>query len=116
MFACRTERNLCIFLYSYVSFVFASVLLFPLERGDLLWLLASGGIFISVELLNTSLERLADAVDDHCKSAHQSHCFVALKHTKDIAAAASLVSLVFTIMTFLIVLAPYVLLVRVLPS
>jgi len=47
----------------------------------------SGGIFLSVELINTALERFTNAFDAHSQSIHSP----AIKATKDIAAGASLV-------------------------
>lgn len=107
-FACHTERNLQLFLLAYIPAFIVAATFFTLDRFELLWLITTGGAFLSIELINTSLERLADAVDDHCKSAHQSHCFAAVKHAKDIAASASLMSLTVTIITFITILLPHV--------
>jgi len=108
-FACRTERNLRLFLWGYLPLLLFSSLLLPLGKEEVLLFLISGGLFVCVELINTALERLADAADDHCTSAHQSYCFVTVKHAKDVAAAASLVSLIVVVLVFFIVIVPHVL-------
>jgi len=115
-YACRTERNLRLFLLGFFPLLLFSSLFFPLEKVEVLLFLLSGGLFVCIELINTALERLADAVDDHCTSAHQSHCFVTVKHAKDVAAAASLVSLIVAILVFIIITAPHVLFGRVPPG
>ncbi len=102
-YALRTERNLRLFGIGYTC-VIALMLFLPLAVGEWISLLLAGGAFMSVELLNTGLERLADVMDDHCKSEHRSHCYVALKHTKDVAAAASLVSFVVVVMVILLII------------
>ena len=103
--ALRTERNLRMFLVFYVSVLLAALPLY-LRPWEWFGLLLGGGFFLSVELLNTALERLADSVDDHCKKEHGSNCFVALRSAKDIAAAASLISLIILVLIILVIFFP----------
>lgn len=88
--AFMTELNLKVFLLAYAcSLVIAAFLrLTPLEWAVLL---LSGGIFLTVELINTALERFTDAFDAHAKNQNDIH-FEAIKATKDVAAGASLVA------------------------
>jgi diacylglycerol kinase len=90
--AVQSGRNLQLFLVSYLLLVLYASLL-PLSSSEWLALLVSGGLFLITELLNTALEHLADAVDDHLKGEHRKESFTAIKMAKDIAASASLVSL-----------------------
>ena len=106
-YAFRTERNIRLFVSTYTLLVLLAFL-FQFGASEWLAFLLSGGLFLSTELLNTGLERIADAVDDHCKQAHQSHCFTALMHTKDLAASASLISLAVVIVTVLILFVPHI--------
>lgn len=102
LYAFKTEKNLRLFGGGY-ALVLALALFLPLQPWEWVALLLSGGAFMSIELLNTSLERMVDVMDDHCKSEHQSHCYTALKVTKDIAAAASLVSFSAAVMVILLI-------------
>ncbi|MBM3301141.1 MAG: diacylglycerol kinase, partial [Deltaproteobacteria bacterium] len=71
-------------------------------------LLVSGGAFMAVELFNTALERLTDAVDALPKERANASLHASMKATKDVSAAAALVGLVSVIVTLLIVLVPKV--------
>lgn len=86
------ERNLRLFFVAYSGVLLVAAFL-HVTMGEWMALILAGGFFLSIELLNTALERLADIVDDHLKAAHCTHTFEDLKTTKDVAAAASLVSL-----------------------
>lgn len=101
------EKNLQIFLPAY-----AVVLMLGLWIGLLAWewlaLILTGGFFLSIELLNTSLERLADILDDQKKVVGSRKYHSTLKASKDVAAGASLVSLTATIVVIIIVFMPYV--------
>ena len=81
-----TERNLRLFGWFYViSLAFAVALHISLiEWGIVVF---SGGMFLAIELVNTALEHFSDAFDTHSKSIYTP----AIKATKDIAAAASLI-------------------------
>lgn len=103
--ALQGERNLQIFLVVYVSLLLAALPLY-LRPWEWFGLLLGGGFFLSVELLNTALERLADSIDDHCKKEHGSNCFTALRSAKDIAAAASLICLIVLVLIVLVIFLP----------
>ena len=113
-YALKTERNLPIFVATYLVF---SIIALRLSFTSAEWalFLFSGGFFASIELLNTALERIADAMDDHCKREHRAHCFTAIKHAKDIGAAASLVSLLVVGCVLLILFLPHLMPFIVLP-
>lgn len=105
----RCERNVRIFLPCFVLLLLLCAWL-RLLHWEWVLLLLSGGSFLAVELLNTALERLTDAVDElHREKGTSFH--QGLKATKDIAAAGSLISLLAFLLTTAIVLWPYVLLV-----
>lgn len=103
--ALREERNLRLFAFFYVLILLAALPLY-LRPWEWFALLLSGGVFVSTELLNTALERLADSIDDHCKKEHGSNCFAALRATKDIAAAASLICLIVLVLIVLVIFLP----------
>jgi diacylglycerol kinase len=65
-------------------------------------------MFVSVELLNTAIERLTDVLDDQKKVVGRNHYFKMLKAAKDTGAAASLISLIAMIAVTCIVFSPYV--------
>ncbi len=94
--AIRKEKNLQLFLGGYLLLLLYASLL-PLAIGEWLALFLAGGFFFVTELLNTALERLADAFDDHLKAEHRKENFASIRIAKDIAASASLVSLLVVI-------------------
>lgn len=105
--AVSTERNIQCFLIVYIPLLLVG-LLSVLRTWEWFAFLGSGMLFMSIELLNTAFERLADCVDDHCKKKHGDDCFSAIQHTKDIAASASLCGLIFVAVTILIIFVPRV--------
>jgi len=105
-YALKTERNIRIFLTTYFLF-FLLALRFSFSAGEWMIFLLAGGFFVTVELLNTAMERIADAMDDHCKREHRADCFTAIRHAKDIGAAASLVSLLVVVLIMLFLFVPY---------
>lgn len=90
--AFTTERNLKLFLAFYIlSLIIAEIL--STTRLEWAIVIFTGGTFLAFELLNTSLEHFSDAFRDHTRSHDDSHDS-AVKATKDIAAGASLLSLI----------------------
>jgi diacylglycerol kinase len=104
--ALSTERNLKLFALGVVLSLFLAAL-FRLYPADWVLLLTAGGVFLSVELLNTALERFTDAFDVHSKKQADAHT-AAIKATKDIAASASLVIGLAWVSIICIVFWPYV--------
>ncbi len=106
--AARTERNLKVFsLGVLVSLGLAAF--FQLEPTDWVLILLAGGTFLSVELLNTAVERIASAFYRHMEDAKDTvKHHPATKATKDVAAAAALVTAVMWAAVVMIVLWPYV--------
>lgn len=81
-----TERNLRLFgIFYLLSLMLGVTLRIALWEWQIV--IFTGGVFLSIELLNTALEHFTDAFDAHSRSIHYS----AIKATKDIAASASLV-------------------------
>ncbi len=105
--AVQVEPNLQLFLpvYGLVLLLGGMVQLIAWE-----WLaiIITGCMFISVELLNTAIERLTDVLDDQKKVVGRNHYFKMLKAAKDTGAAASLISLIAMIAVTCIVFGPYV--------
>jgi diacylglycerol kinase len=101
------ERSLQLFIPVYILVLVLGGLA-NLLMWEWLALVLSGGFFLSIELLNTSLERLADVLDEERKLAGRRGFHAKMKATKDVAAAASLMSLIAVIATVCIVFAPYV--------
>lgn len=105
--AIAIERNLQLFIPVYILVLVLGGLV-GLLTWEWLALILAGGMFLSIELLNTSLERLADVLDEERKLAGRRSFHAKMKATKDVAAAASLMSLVAVIATVCLVFAPYV--------
>ena len=99
------EENLRKFMIAEVLFCIAGVL-FSLSRGEWFGLLSSGVIFIVAELLNTALERIADTLDDLEKKRNAGHYHPGIKTTKDVAASASLIALLFHSCALLLIFLP----------
>lgn len=102
--AVRTERNLKLFVAGYVGSILVSLVL-QIDGFSWAFILFSGGTFLAIELLNTALEHFSDAFDSHSKKQDDIH-YAAIKATKDIAAAAALVSALAWVAVSLIVLLP----------
>jgi|CXWL01.1.fsa_nt_gi diacylglycerol kinase len=105
--AFKHERNLRSFLWGYIV-VLACGASLHLLTWEWLAIVFCGGIFLAVELLNTALERLTDVIDQNRKIEGGTTYHAGLKAAKDVAAAASLISLVMTIIVVCIVFVPYV--------
>ncbi len=103
-YAFRTERNFRLFLFGYTASLFLPLIL-GLGRTEFPVVIAAGGFFLAIELLNTALERFADAFDSHTKKQDDVH-FQAIKCTKDIAAGASLVCAYVWAITLLFIFIP----------
>ena len=105
--AMQTERNLRLFFLG----VLCSLLLaafFHIDTSDWIMVLVTGGTFLSVELLNTALERFTNAFYKHIEEAKDTHKHhKAMKTTKDVAAAASLVTAIAWTAVMIIIFWPY---------
>jgi len=104
--AWKREKNLRMFAWCYVP-VLATGLYFRLLEWEWIAVLLAGFGFIVVELLNTAIERLADALDHNRKLDGTAGFHPMLKAAKDVAAGASLMCLILVITTFVIVFYPY---------
>lgn len=107
--ALKAERNLRAFVLAHIVIVALGLLL---RFGPPQWILIGffAGIFITAELLNTALERLADTVDDLEKQRMSGHFHPGIKAVKDIAAAASLIALLMDSIFLVLLFAPHLLL------
>ena len=105
--AFKRERNLRTFLYGYIVVLGCGAYL-RLLTWEWLAIVLCGGIFLSTELLNTALERLTDVIDQNRKIEGGTAYHAGLKAAKDVAAAASLVSLIMTVVVICIVFVPYI--------
>ncbi len=107
--ALATERNLLRFTVVYIAFLLLGAWL-GIAKSDWMALVIAGMTFVSVELLNTALERFVDAFDEHRRRANDAHDrHLGLKATKDVASAASLIGLLCVAITIILVFYPHVL-------
>ncbi len=100
------EFNLKVFFCVYI----VSVLLgFVFHIDPMSWVLLqlAGGTFLTIELMNTALERLSDAFDDHTKKEDDFR-YQAIKTTKDVAAGASLLAACTWALAMVIIFYPHV--------
>ncbi|TSC59254.1 MAG: diacylglycerol kinase [Candidatus Peregrinibacteria bacterium Greene0416_62] len=100
------ERNLQLFVLGYAAVLVCATTL-SLERWEWTALMVSGGAFIAVELFNTALERLTDAVDSLPRESANVLLHHSMKAAKDVAAAAALAGLAVVAMTVLLVALPH---------
>lgn len=105
--AVAMERSLQLFLPVYVLVLILGAMV-RLLAWEWLALILAGGTFLSVELLNTAIERLADVLDEERQLAGRRGFHAKMKATKDVAAAASLMSLIGMIAVVCVVFGPYV--------
>lgn len=106
--AIREERNLRAFILGHTALLLLGIIL----RIDILSLFLAtfiAGLFITVELLNTAIERLADTIDDCEKKRNGGHYHLGIKQTKDVASAAALIMLVVYISSIILIAVPYIL-------
>jgi undecaprenol kinase len=100
--ALRVERNLQLFSAGFIVILIVALSL-HLARWEWIALLVSGGAFFAVELFNTALERLTDAVDALPKERANASLHASMKATKDVSAAAALVGFVTMVAVILLV-------------
>ncbi len=101
--AIATERNLRHFVICYAIVILAGFF-FAIGAWEWMAVIGAGGSFITIELINTALERLVDACDELYKGSSHHR---ALKQTKDVASAAALVALIAAAGIIAIVFLPY---------
>ncbi len=104
--AWKKERNLRLFAKCYVLVLIAG-LYFRLLTWEWIAVLGAGLGFMIVELLNTAMERLTDALDANRKLDGTTGFHPLLKATKDVAAGASLICLILVIAILALVFYPY---------
>ena len=104
--AWKKERNLRLFAKCYVLVIGAGLFL-RLLTWEWIAVLGAGFGFITVELLNTAIERLTDALDANRKLDGTTGFHPLLKATKDVAAGASLVCLILVMAILSLVFWPY---------
>lgn len=104
--ALQTERNLKRFAVAYLLILLLGIVC-GLSPSEWVAVIISCGMFFSIELLNTALERLVDTFDDYQKQLVGSNEHVGLKLTKDVASAAALAGLLTVIVVLCIVFPPH---------
>ncbi|MDD5056021.1 MAG: diacylglycerol kinase family protein [Candidatus Peribacteraceae bacterium] len=87
------ERNVRKFLMLWGGLAVAALLL-KFEIVQWIIFLLVGLCFLTVELINTAIERITDTIDDDRKQANSGHFHPGIKMAKDVAAAASLLALI----------------------
>lgn len=103
--AWKEERNFRNFVIFHTVLCILGIV-FRIDIISLIFLTFVAGFFLIVELLNTSLERLADAFDDEEKKNKGGHYHIGVKAAKDIGAAASLIALVLYIGLLVLLILP----------
>ena len=104
--ALKSESNLRRFLLGHIALILLAVYL-HIDLFSMVLLTFAAGFFVTVELLNTAIERLADTLDDCEKTQRGGHYHPGIKLTKDVAAAASLIALIVYGATLIVVALPY---------
>lgn len=104
--AFERERNLRLFLYGYIVVIACSVYV-RLLTWEWLAIITTGFLFFAIELLNTSLERLTDVIDENRNIEGGRAYHAGLKAAKDVSAGASLVALLMNIIVICMVFWPY---------
>ena len=90
--AVRVERNIKQFLVCLIVYIGIGIYL-GFWAFEWVIVALTSAVFLIVELLNTAIERLGDAIDDVEKTRKGGHFHLGIKQAKDIAAAASFVTL-----------------------
>ena len=103
--AIHVEHNLKVFVFTYGLSLLLGVWA-GLSAVEWVVVLFSGAVFLSIELLNTAIERFTDAFDAHAK-AQDDVQFLAIKNTKDISAGAALMTGLAWAAVLLIIFLPY---------
>lgn len=106
--AIRIEKNIQKFIGLHIVIMVAGVFLLRVDVFFLLMTMIPAGFFLTVELLNTALERLSDTVDDIEKKARGGNLHAGIKQTKDVAAAASLIALLVYCVIIILLSIPYI--------
>lgn len=105
--ALRTECNLQLFIGGYIVVGLLGIY-FHFHAIEWAAITVTGGTFIAVELLNTAFERLVDTFDvERRQYKPNPELHLGLKATKDVAAAAALISFTVTIIVLCIVFYPH---------
>ena len=104
--AIKNERNLRSFLLVHLALLVLAIL-FHIDILSMLVLTFVAGLFVTVELLNTAIERLADTVDDAEKTRNGGHYHHGIKLTKDVSSAAALIMLLLYVSCILLIAVPY---------
>jgi diacylglycerol kinase len=100
------EFNLKVFLCIYLFSILLGIL-FHIDPMSWVLLQLAGGTFLTIELINTALERLSDAFDDHTKKQDDFR-YITIKTTKDVAAGASLLAACTWALAMAIIFYPHV--------
>lgn len=100
------ERNLRFFLIGHVVLLLLGISV-RIDLFSLVFSTFAAGLFVTTELLNTAIERLADTIDDCEKTKQGGHYHIGIKQTKDVAAAASLIMLAVYAGCIAIIALPY---------
>lgn len=100
-----TERNFPMFLACYTLILILAFYL-GVTRMEWVALIITGGTFLSVELINTSIERLANSLNEERQKLSEN-IDTGIKLTKDVAAGASFMGLLTVIAVSLIIFVPH---------
>lgn len=106
--AIQSERNIRLFLIAHLVIVGLGYF-FGLSVFEWIAIILFAVLFLITELINTSIERLADTFDDCEKKRNAGHYHAGIKQAKDVAAAASLLAFGLDCIVLLLIFVPLVL-------
>jgi diacylglycerol kinase len=95
LYAVKTERNIRVHLYIFALMLLVCLLL-RIAKMELLIILGMSALMISLELVNTAIERMADIVSPEFNAQ--------IGLVKDIMAGAVLVTSIFAVIIWLVIL------------
>ncbi len=105
--AIKYETNLRRFVLGHALLLVLGILV-RVDPFALIIATMAAGFFVTIELINTAIERVTDTFDDHLKTARGGHEHPGVKMAKDVGSAASLVALAIYGAMMALLLLPYV--------
>lgn len=103
--AVKAERNIRLFLIAHIVIIIVGAVV-GLGAIEWVFIVLFAILFLITELINTSIERLADTLDDCEKKRNAGHYHPGIKQAKDVAAAASLLAFALDCIVLLLIFVP----------
>ena len=106
--AIKYETNLRRFVLGHTLLLVLGILV-RIDPFALIIATMAAGFFVTVELINTAIERVTDTFDDHLKTERGGHEHPGVKMAKDVGSAAALIALTMYGVMMVLLLLPYLL-------